>query len=298
MILSGCLLAISAAVSAQTESNTYFQYPTVPESIVGLTERTDYVLEHFWDRCNINEAFSSLQKMKGAFSDYVGLMPYGSAEMVKTSINNLISKVAKNPRNLLALGEMAEAALYSDSAEVVCDECYLPFAQAVAANKKISKAEKARFEYQAKVLGGAQVGMTAPDFTYTTPDGKTGKLSDIPAGSYVLIFINDPDCDHCELARVRLSADINLNDLIDRSLVKVVSVYPGDFDPDWAERAASYSDRWIVGASPEVGDSYDLRNPPVLYYLNGEHKILSKSLVIDGLLEGFRRAAEKTKTPE
>ncbi len=296
ILLSAGLLAASFAASAQT--STYFPYPVVPESIEGLTPRSNYLMEHFWDRCNIKSAFSSLKKMEGAFNDYVDIMPYASGEAVKASVEALLKEVSKNPRNLLALAHMAEAALYSDSATVRCDECYLPFAKAVASNRKISKAEKARFEYQAKVLAGAQVGMKAPDFTYTAPDGTQGKLSDIPDGPYILLFINDPDCDECELARVRLAADINLNSLIDKGLIKVMSIYPGEFDPDWAARASGYSQRWIIGAAPEVDEYYDLRNPPVFYYLNGHHKILSKSLVIDNLIEAFRQVNSRKSETE
>lgn len=291
-----CLSVIFAAfgTSAQTSgNNTYFPYPTVPDNLTTLTERSNFFLENFWNHCNFKSAFSSRAKMNKAFNDFATFMPYADAETVHSAIDNLIKNVSKNPANLLALAEMAEGALYSDTASIVCDECYLPFAQAVATNKKISKAEKARFEYQAKALGGSQVGMTAPDFTYTSPDGTKGKLSDIPAGAYVLLFINDPDCDECELARVRLAADPNLNDLIDRNLIKVLSVYPGEPTEEWIAKTDTYNRKWIVGATPEIDEFYDMRNPPVIYYLNGKHEILSKTFAIDNLLEAFRVVRNK-----
>lgn len=295
-----------ALTAMATQAQTLFQYPTVPESIEGLTPRSDYMMEHFWDRCDLKSVFSTVKKFQGAFSDYVALMPYASGDVMKNSVEAFLKEVAKKPKNLLTVAEMAEGLLYSDTAHVRCDECYLPFAQAVASNKKLSKAERARFDYQAKVLSRSQVGMTAPDITFTTREGKVEKFSEIPYGPYVLIFINDPSCDECAMARVRLQADYALNSLIDRGLIKVLSLYPGEYDPEWAEQARDYSSRWIVGAAPDVDEYFDLRNPPVFYYLNGNHKILSKSLNIDNLIEGFRRADnraasadEKTeKTPE
>ena len=44
---------------------------------------------------------------------------------------------------------------------------------------------------------------------------------------------------------------------------------------------------------PDIDETYDMRNPPVIYYLNGQHVILSKNLDIDNLLEAFRRVNEK-----
>ena len=139
--------------------------------------------------------------------------------------------------------------------------------------------------------------MNLSDFEYTTPEGTKGRLSDMPAGAYVLLFFNDPDCDECELARVRLAADLNLNDLVDRGLIKVMSIYPGEPDDEWKAKTATYNKKWIVGAAPEVDEIYDMRNPPVIYYLNGEHSILSKTFAIDNLIEAFRVVRNKM-TPQ
>ena len=277
------------------EAKTYFQYPQIPENLENLEDRANFFIENFWQRCNFKSAFSSRQKMEQAFSDYVTFMPYADAGIVHKSIDNLIEQVSKNPKNLLTLGEIAENILYGDTAKLVCDECYLPFAKAVADNRKISKAEKARFEYQASALAGSQVGMKAPDFTYTRPDKSKGSLSQLPKGAYVLLFINDPDCDECELARVRLAADPNLNDLIDRNAIVVLSIYPGELNDEWIDRTSVYNKKWEVGANAEMDTMYDMRRPPVIYYLNGEHEILSKTFNIDNLLEAFRQVNVKMK---
>ena len=288
------LAAAPAALAADNDGH-YFPYPVPPESLQTLTERTNFLLEHFWERCNIKSAFSSLPKMREAFNDYVQFMPYADPPHQHPTIDNLIKQVQKNPRNLLALGEMAEGALYSDTALVLCDECYLPFAKAVAANKKIAAADKARFAYQAGALQGSQIGMEAPDFTFTTPEGESKTLAEVARGAYVVLFFNDPECDDCELARVRLSADMNLNDLIDMGQIRVVSILPAEPSEEWKEKAASYSKKWVVGAAANVDEIYDMRVSPVIYYLDGNRCILSKSLDTDGLKEGFRVVNEKLK---
>lgn len=297
-IVLGALLALQGVsherIAAQTTvAETYFEYPKVPDNLESLGDRSDFFIENFWKRCNLKSAFSSRQKMEEAFRDYVSFMPFADAGVVHNSIDRLISEVKKNPKNLLTLGEIAEATLYSDTAKLVCDECYLPFAKAIAENRKISKAEKARFEYQASALEGSQVGMPAPDFEFTRPDGTTGRMSELPKGAYVLLFINDPDCTECEIARMRLSADVNLNDLIDTGNLIVLSIYPGEADDTWKDRTSVYNKKWIVGAMPQIDELYDMRNPPVIYYLNGSHKILSKNFDIDNLLEAFRQVNAK-----
>ena len=59
----------------------------------------------------------------------------------------------------------------------------------------------------------------------------------------------------------------------------------------------TYNKIWIVGAATEVDEIYDMRNPPVIYYLNGEHSILSKTFAIDNLIEAFRVVRNKM-TPQ
>ena len=294
-ILSLTLLSAAAVGSAQNKPNTLFEYPDVPQNLTTLTERSNFYIENFWKRANLKSAFSSVARLDQAFGDYVDLMPYADANIVHKSINDLITQVAKDPHNLLTLAEIAEGKFYSDSARIACDECYLPFAQAVADSKKLSKAEKSRFAYKANILAHTQVGMIAPNFTYTTPAGETRQLDDLPKDAYVVLFVNDPDCDECELARVRLAADYVINDLQDRGLLKILSIYPGEISDEWKDRTSVYNKRWEVGAAPDIDEIYDLRHAPVIYYLNGQHKILSKSLTADQLIEAFRVVSEKMK---
>lgn len=295
-ILSVGTLLSSATMMSQTATpTTYFPYPLVPDSISTLTGRATFMVEHFWDHCNFKSAFSSLEKLNGAFDTFAGLVPYAQADVAHASIDNLIKTVGKSPKNLLSLAQMAEGAFYNDTSKIICDECYLPFAQAVASNGKLSAAEKARFAYQAGILAASQVGMEAPDFKYVTPDGTEKKFSDLPMGSYVLLFFNDPDCDDCELARVRLAADYSLNELIDRGQIIVVSILPSAPSDQWKEATTLYPAKWVVGASADIDGLYDMRQTPSIYYLNGKHEILSKTFDIDNLLEAFRRVNAKLK---
>ena len=77
--------------------------------------------------------------------------------------------------------------------------------------------------------------------------------------------------------------------------MKVISIYPGLSNPEWVEQTKDYSDKWIVGACPDIDELYDMRQTPTIYYLNGKHQILSKSFNIDRLLNAFYIVAEKFK---
>lgn len=279
---------ITCFASSMAENKTLFPYPTAPESLTSMEERCSYVVERFWDRCNIDQAFSSRVRLQQSFDDYGQLIPYASSESVHKSIDKLLERLKKKPDQLLAFAQMAEGYFYSDTAHIVCDEAYYPFAQAVADNKKVKSAEKARFAAQARVLAGSQVNMVAPDFTYVSPDGTQHKLSELPSG-YVILFFNDPDCSDCMMARVRLAADYNIDQFIKRGQLNVVSIYPGDpEDEEWKSVAERLPENWIKGACADVDLIYDMRDAPVIYYLNSKHVIMSKSMTATQLINAFR----------
>ena len=119
-----------------------FPVPSAPADLTSLQERSDYVISHFWDHCNVKSILSSQKKFADAFDTYVNLLPLGSRRTVIRSIYNLLTQLEKHPKELLFVAEQADALLYSDTAKVKSDEAYLPFARAVAENKKVGRAEK------------------------------------------------------------------------------------------------------------------------------------------------------------
>lgn len=282
-------LANTAIMSAQSPTfEQEFPLPAMPESFENSTEQANYMVTHYWDRVNLSTAIKNRADFEIAFQRYIFQTPMASYNVSLQSIEKLIAAYSKDPKSLLTLAEIAEASLYSPDAIFNSDEMYLPFVNAVVANKKISKAEKARFQHQATLLNGCKVGAEAPDFTFLTPDGRNMKLSEV-TGRHIILFVNDPDCDDCALARVRLSADPNINHFLEQGKLAVVSIYPDAPNDEWRQAVAAYNPLWIVGASEQIDDLYDTRSTPTIYYLNPARVILSKSMTVDQLLTAFHQ---------
>lgn len=293
-LISIIILSI-IAISGYAE-DTYFPYPTPPESLESLSDRTSYLVEHFWDRCDLKSAFSARAKLAQAFNDYVSFMPYADAEVVHRSIDKLISQVKKDPKHLLILGEMAENALYGDSAEMVSDEVYLPFAQAVADCKKIPGEQRARFQHQAAVLSQSQMGQVFPELNLKAVDGTLKRISDITT-PYTIVFINDPSCSDCRLDRARLATNYDSQRLIKSGTLTIVSVYPDKADDLWRESLTDYPADWIVTASDEVDDKVDTRTTPTFYFLDSDKKIVAKNIPVDNILNALSMLPDVTLNP-
>ena len=280
-------LALSAA--GQTADNgTLFPYPQVPDNIEDFTERADYYVSHFWDECRLKTEYSSRQRFAEAFDDFAAMLPHASASVARQAVDNLIAKTTKASKdNLLPLVQVAEEALYDGGAGYVSDELYLPFAQAAASSKKMSSADKARYIHHARVLSGSQIDAKAPAFKYMAAQGAKASFATRP-GVHTLLFINDPECDDCRMARVRLAADYYIKQFVNSGQLQVFSIYPGEYSAEWAEETlAASGDNWIIGAAPDIDELYDMRTSPTIYYLDREGNILAKTDDINAILEGF-----------
>lgn len=261
----------------------FFQYPQAPENLTTLSQRANYVVEHFWDKCNLKSAFSSRDKMAKAFRDYITYMQFAAKDTTISSINNLIKAVQKTPKNMLTLGEIAEETLYGDSAMFWSDELYLYFANAVINTKKLSKAEKARYKHHSTVLTNSMVGSKLPNFTFTTPKGEKVEFDSVNAPA-IILFFNDIECADCQLAKVRLATNINLNKLIDNGVIKIVTIYPGEPSKEWETEVESYPNNWIIGANEDIYDMFDMRTSPTIYQLDDKHTIIAKNLNVEGII--------------
>ena len=261
----------------------FFQYPQAPENLTTLSQRANYVVEHFWDKCNLKSAFSSRDKMAKAFRDYITYMQFAAKDTTISSINNLIKTVQKTPKNMLTLGEIAEETLYGDSAMFWSDELYLYFANAVINTKKLSKAEKARYKHHSTVLTNSMVGSKLPNFTFTTPKGEKVEFDSVNAPA-IILFFNDIECADCQLAKVRLATNINLNKLIDKGIIKIVTIYPGEPSNEWKAEVESYPNNWINGANEDIYDMFDMRTSPTIYQLDDKHTIIAKNLNVEGII--------------
>lgn len=287
------LLATPCTLAAQTAADEalperYFPYPQVPDNLQTLQERTDYLMEHFWEMCDLKKAFSSKPKMAGALDDYLSFVRYASRDAALASIDNLLDKLKKQPEDLLFTARQAEAYLYSDTAEFHSDEAYLPFVKAVVSNKKIAPADKARFQHQLNLIERSGIGTNPPAMTYLSSEGESRSLANDTAEVLILFFM-DPDCIDCRIAKARLDANTRATELIGAGIIKVVGLYPDEPTQEWVDYSAHKPEHWILGSAPDATDYFDLRTTPEFYVYDENHRLLLKHIDIDTLLEIINR---------
>lgn len=289
--LAGLLLIISAMISPDVmaqQSETYFPYPTVPDSMKTLQSRCDYLVHHFWDYCDMKKGFSSRKKMEQSFADYIAFMPYATRDSIEASIKAVMKRIEKQPSDILFILDCAEGQLTGDSCQFQSEELYAMFLKAGLANKRIDKANKARLTHKLKLLENSMVGHHFPDLEYITRFGANASMANDTA-DIVLVMFSDPTCDDCRTARIRLDADIKTGILIKRRILRIVCLTPDEFSEEWQEAVKDYPDFWSVGACPEADMTVEIPTYPTFYFLDQDHNIIAKDLTVDQVLEALSR---------
>lgn len=288
LTISACIIFVMQNVAAQENNDRLFPYPEPPKDMTNLYERCNFLVYKFWDQCNIKAALSKKNKLNEAFGHWLGFMPYASADTVYLAIDNFHKSFKKSGEQSLAIAKMAEAWLYSESAQFRSDELYSRFVDAAVVNKKIPAEERRYFEAQKKILDNSSVGRKVPDIELTKADGtKTSFYAD--SAEFTLVFVYPPDCMDCSFARVRLSADMVINQLNDGGIVRVVSLFAGEPDASFLTAVTSFPENWLNVASPQTGEYFDMRVKPALYYLDKDHRIIAKDLSVDNIISAFHK---------
>ena len=274
---------VSLTAGAKSAPDTYFPYPLVPDSIQTLEGRSNFLISHFWDFCDLKKSFSSRAKMAESFSDYLSFMPYANAKVVHRSIARFIKELDKQPDDLVFIAHTAEQMVHSDSSRIFSDELYLPFALAVVNNKRVKKEDKAYFEPQVKVLNATMLNTTMPDISYVDRNGNKAVFSP-DSTDIVLLFFTEPGNSDALLAKARLNADSKATGFIKNGMMKVVAITKMQPGEEWLSFAKTLPEDWIAGANPEIDSVYDIRFTPNFYVVDSGGNILLKNASIDQVI--------------
>lgn len=278
------ILSIVAApiiISAQEiiEIKPLFEYPVAPEELTTIDEKSNYLVEHFWDPLDFKAKTSVDQHaLNDAFRVYTVPMRWADKNKTLVSTDKLIEKLSKNPILLTQFMKAAEENLYGPRAEVWIDEIYLKFLEAAVKNKKIPAARKKRYQDQLGILKSTAVGETAPGFNFTGTDGKDGRY--FPMTTPTLVFFGDPTSSDWRMWRLKMETNTSLVKAIEKGQLNIIYIVDSDL-PGWNKEVASYPSTWTVGCAPDIRNTYDLRATPSVYLIGSDGKIILKNAVAE-----------------
>lgn len=305
-LLIALMMAICPAVMAQNATDAddgielLVPVPTPPEHLTTLSQRCNYILDHYWDNFNFKTAMSARKRFDKTFGTFLDFTPYASADTVMMVIDRLTTGMAKaKPEYLIDLAETAAKWTQGDTAEYQSDQLYTPFVRAVVNNKKIKGPQKARYQAQLLILESSSLGSRVPDLAFTDTAGVATSLYTLSKAPHKLIVIFDPDCADCRLSKARLSADYIIESLIDNNIIDLVALYPGEPDDElWQTEQKTMPKNWIVGAAPDIDRYFNLDKMPAIYYLDKDFDVMAKNVQTNNILEAFRNLLQIMQIPD
>ena len=272
---------------AEQQPGRLFAYPLAPDTCATLESRCNYIISHFWDNFDISKPINDDVGFELTFRDFVDFFRYGHRNVVLGAVRDLVNKAQSNTANLQKLGEVAERALYGTEAEFWSDEVYVAFAKALAGSKQLPRQVRDHYGEQLSRINAVQVGSVL-DFEYIGLDGSKQHLSDLPAKTYILLFLDDST--DSMIGRLRLSTDVALNALLNEGEAKLLCLSTNKYSADWASKVTTYADNWSFGCGENLARELDLRAFPCCYILDEQRTIVNKSLSVEGLMSAVNPA--------
>lgn len=276
LIALGFLMPLKAEV---IQIDPLFEYPVAPEDIQNLTDKSNWLMQHFWDSMDFKKKDAVNQAaLNDAFRTYCFPMQWAEKTEVDKSVDTMLGLLQKNPTLLLQFTKAAEETLYGSRARIWIDEVYMKYLEAYLKNKKIPEIRKQRYRQQLTKLQNSKIGEYPKPFEFTTPTGNPGKFA--PIGVFTIIEFGDPDCDDCRHAKLKMETDMKFTSLVDRGLVNVMFIVPDPVE-GWQTKLGTYPSNWVVGASDTVSEIYDIRNSPSFYVIGKDGKLIAKNTTLE-----------------
>lgn len=268
-----------------------FEYPSAPEDLEGLQERSDYLMDHFWDKMDFKKKQAVDQNaLNDAFYTYSTPMRFADASKVDASIAKLLSNISKNPVLSLQFAKAAEETLYGPRADYWNDEIYLRFVDNVLSNKGIKPERKKRFEDIKRRLTNSKVGALPAEFDYMTAEGKISHYH--PNGVITIIEFGSPENSDSRLSKLKMETNVAFSSLVEKGKINVLFIITEPKE-GWQQELKSYPSNWYTGASAQAAELFDLRTIPSIYVIDREGKIAVKHIGIETAMQIAAAAAQQ-----
>ena len=269
--LSLCVVAVAAcggrAPKKQKAVKTVeLEVPVPPMMMEDPQERSEFVLEHYWDNYKPEVDSVSLEQ---AFSNWCALTQYASRAVATKS---LLKGYDKAPERILPL---ADKYLY-DPNSPMRDEDFYGALMAHTGNAEL-----------AALCALNAVGTKAADFEFEDARGRRHRLYDIEA-PFTILFFSNPGCHACKEIIDDLCGSPAIYAHMSTGAVQVLSIYIDEDLDAWREYVPNYPKSWIVGFDPSftlrTDDIYHIRAIPSVYLLDADKKVIFKDVPTERLI--------------
>ena len=277
-------------IPAATETVHVAHYirPEIPQMMTDPQQRAAYYVKHYWDGYSLADtAFIHSDETEQLFSDFISALEYVNPEESSTALKRMMFRMEEDSTAYSRFCFLSEKYLYEPNSPMRNEEYFIPVLEQMNDSKRLTEYEKIRPADQLEQAHKNRPGMTATDFSYVTPGGKTAKLSQLKS-DYILLFFYDPDCTSCQEFERVLSEMPFFLDIQEKGILRVLAIYPDEDENEWLLKSSKMPQGWIVGWNKQ-GDIrsktlYEIRATPTLFLLDKQKKVILKDATLDQII--------------
>lgn len=280
--------ATATTVSGTTTVHAGPYLPPQPPATLADSGKHVWMAEHYWDSFDFADTaqLADMECMGPAFGIYLQILHTVPQPQAAASIRGMLDRaMAGNLATFERFTDWFEETLYDPNSPLRCEELYIPVLEYIVASPQVDSLMKIRPQSQLDMALKNRPGDVATDFTYTTPDGRSHRLSALKA-HFTLLYFYNPDCPACREIKEYIRSSVVFGDWMDKTDgLRVLAVYPDEDLDLWRERLPQIPEAWIVGCDPghKLMDDrlYDLKAIPTIYLLDSSKRVILKDVPVE-----------------
>lgn len=262
-----------------------FQLPRPPAGLKGVPARAGWLVEHYWDRADMEAlaqgaADAQAQASEGsgpanpseleqAFVNYVALFPLTESDSL---CNAAVASMVRKADTAMATSRIFSLAgkyLYDLDSPMANEEHFLFFVNAFEGSGVLDSAQKSECAYWRRVIDNNRVGHQIEEFSFETAQGKLMDFADVQGERLLLLF--DIECEDCRAMIESLRDETR----------QVVAIAVNTNRKAFRKFAQTLPAGWITGwdsAGTINGGAFALRHLPELMQIAPDGTVLGKHL--------------------
>ena len=228
--------------------------------------------------CSDTASLHSEQVMKRTMAEIVRLMEVSDSTATHEGLSILFGKLREDEEAMKAATRHADLFLNSPASPMRDETLYIRFLRALLSTDSLPETIRLRAEEWLRTASLNRPGTIATDFRYLDRNGNEGSLHQFRTPQTLLIFY-DPECPHCPEILSQIASHQGVNDAIAEGRLGVLAIYAEGKRDVWDRTKADIPGNWSVGYDlTGILDEelYDLPAMPIIYLLDGEHRVILK----------------------
>lgn len=216
--------------------------------------------------------------MKQTVGKIVRLMSVTDSVSTHEALRILLNGLKRDKEAIRKTNSLIKLYLDNPASPARDETKYIRYLRALLTVDSIPEGLRSESEEQLRIAMLNRPGTIATDFRYLDRKGSEGSLHEFEAPKIMLIFY-DPECPHCPEILNKIATRRSINKAIEDGMLRVLAIYAEGKRDVWNKTKWEMPRNWTIGYDLTGildNELYDLPAMPIIYILDGEHRVLEK----------------------